>query len=123
MNYPHKPGIDLDNLDPRVFLVILPVMLGIVITWMGDRAAFIRPPLNEVENICAVLPATGYTFFKDRILADAFSIALILALLAIVMIPFLVVIGKRIKFQQMKKMHKEQKAEAKIMQDLHEKDS
>jgi hypothetical protein len=122
MNVPNRSGFDLHNLDPRIFVVILPLLAASVLTWTGDRATFTRAPRNLFENICAVLPATGYRLFRGRTIADIFSLLIILALLALLLIPILGFIHRSYKIQQLTKMHKDQKMESEILQQLHEKD-
>jgi hypothetical protein len=122
MNVPNRSGFDLHNLDPRIFVVILPLFASAVLTWTGDRATFVRSPRNLYENVCAVLPATGYRLFRDRNVADIFSGLIILALLALLLIPTLGFIHRAYKIQQLTKMHKDQKFETGILQNLHEKD-
>ena len=112
----------MHNLDPRIFVVILPGFAAAVVTWTGDRVTFIRAPRNLFENICAVLPATGYKLFRDRQVADIFSALIILALLALLLIPILGFVNRSYKIQQLTKMHKEQKMETKILQRLHDKE-
>jgi hypothetical protein len=122
MNVQNRSGFDLHNLDPRIFVVILPCFAAAVLTWTGDRAAFIRAPRNVFENICAVLPATGYKIFRDRQFADIFSAVIILVLLALLLIPTLGFVHRAYKVQQLTQMHKDQKIETKILQRLHEKE-
>lgn len=122
MNVPNRSGFDLHNLDPRIFVVILPLFASAVLTWTGDRETFIRPPRNMYENMCAVLPATGYRLFRDRNGADIFSCLIILVFLALLLIPTLGFVHRAYKIQQLTKMHKDQKFESGILQDLHEKD-
>jgi hypothetical protein len=123
MNIQNRSGFDLHNLDPRLFLVILPVLAAAVLTWTGDRSTFVRAPKNELENICAILPVTGYKLFRDRTSADVFSAVLILVALAAVMIPLFGILHKLYKVDQLKRMHKDQKMESQILQDLHDKDA
>jgi hypothetical protein len=112
----------LHNLDPRMFLVILPLFASAALTWTGDRATFIRAPRNAYENLCAVLPTAGYRLFRDRNIADIFSLLIILAMLALLLIPTLGFVHRSYKIQQLTKMHKDQKFESGILQNLHEKD-
>jgi hypothetical protein len=122
MNVPNRAGFDLHNLDPRVFVVILPLFASAVLTWTGDRSTFVRPPRNLYENMCAVLPASGYRLFRDRNGADTFSFLIMLVLLTLLLIPTLGFVHRAYKIQQLTKMHKDQKFESGILQDLHEKD-
>lgn len=123
MNIQNSSGFDLHNLDPRLFVVILPVMAAVAITWTGDRATFVRAPKNELENICAILPVTGYKLFRDRTSADIFSVVFILAALAAVMIPLFRILHRLYKTEQLRRMHNDQKLEGRIMQDLRNKDA
>jgi hypothetical protein len=122
MSIHNRSGFDMHNLDPRFFLVILPLAAAATLTWTGDRATFIRAPKNAFENICAILPVTGYKLFRDRTSADVFSAVFILVALAAIMIPLCGLIHKIYKWEQLKKMHKDQKMESQILQKLHEKD-
>jgi uncharacterized BrkB/YihY/UPF0761 family membrane protein len=122
MNVPNRSGFDLHNLDPRIFVVVLPVFASVVLTWTGDRSTFVRAPRNLFENMCAILPATGYRFFRDRNMADIFSLLIILALLVLLLIPILGFVHRSYKIEQLTKMHKDQKMESRILQNLHEKD-
>lgn len=122
MNVPHRSGFDLHNLDPRLLVVVLPLFASAVLTWTGDRATFIRPPRNLFENTCSFLPAIGYRLFRDRHIADIFSLLIILALLVLLLIPTLGFVHRVYKIQQLTKMHKDQKFESGFLQNLHEKD-
>ena len=123
MSIQNRSGFDLHNLDPRLFVVILPVMAAAVLTWTGDRSTFVRAPKNEFENICAILPVTGYKLFRDRTSADVFSAVFILVALAAILIPLFGILHKIYKVQQLRKMHKDQKMESRIMEDLRSKDA
>ena len=122
MNVQNRSGFDLHNLDPRIFVVILPCFAAAVLTWTGDRATFIRPPRNLFENMCAVLPAAGYKMFGTRQSADIFSAVIILVLLALLLIPTLGFVHRSYKVQQLTRMHKDQKIETKILQRLHDRE-
>jgi hypothetical protein len=122
VNFPNRSGFDLHNLDPRIFVVILPLFASAVLTWTGDRATFVRAPHNVYENVCAILPAAGYRLFRDRNIADLFSLLILLTALALLLIPTLGFVHRAYKIQQLTKMHKNQKFESGILQNLHDKE-
>jgi hypothetical protein len=75
-----KEEMDFRNLAALAFTGV-----SATAAWLGDRATFVRPPRNALENLATLTHVFGYRLTSDRLYSDCIAFGFYLVVLLLIL--------------------------------------